>query len=97
MSIGGRRYAEYVLERMAPNIPEAMATLERRYLQRAEQDGLKPETAEFGNWWRRNHPDPRGVPPMVVEPEIAHPSTSGVWLITNELGDVVTVIPSPGG
>ena len=37
--------------------------------------------------------DPRGVPPSVVEAEIANPGTTGVKVITNQSGDVVSVVP----
>ncbi|WP_203567165.1 RHS repeat domain-containing protein [Aestuariimicrobium ganziense] len=92
-SIGGRWYTEHALERVAPNTPEVMAILERRALARARAAGLSPGTPEFGAWWAKNGPAPRGVPPMVVEAEIASPGSTSVRVITNANGDVVTVIP----
>lgn len=93
-TIGGRWYTEHALERMAPNTPEVMALLERRALARARSEGLSPGTAEFGEWWSKFGPDPRGVPPSVVEAEIANPGMTGVKVIANTDGDVVTVYPT---
>jgi hypothetical protein len=92
-TIGGRWYTEHALERMAPNTPEVMATLESRALARANAAGLSPGTPEFGAWWAKNGPAPRNVPPMVVEAEILNPGSTSVRVITNSNGDVVTVIP----
>jgi hypothetical protein len=39
---------------------------------------------------RKNH---CGVPPSVVEAEIASPGSTGVRVILNKNGDVITVIP----
>ena len=91
--IGGRWFSEPALERMAPDTPEVRALLEARALTRAKAVGLEPGSAEFKAWWGKNGPDPRGVPPMVVESEIANPGTSGVRVITNQSGDVISVIP----
>lgn len=94
--IGGRWFTEHALERMAPRAPEVMADLERRALARAEAAGLKPGTPEFARWWRSYGPDPRGIPPSVVEAEVANPGSTGVRVVTNANGDVVTVIPGGG-
>lgn len=91
--INGRWYTEHSLERMAPRTPEVMSVLERRCLERAERHGLTPGTRQFGEWWAKNGPDPRNVPPTVVEHEISHPGSTSVRVITNDKGDVVTVIP----
>jgi hypothetical protein len=91
LNIGGRWYTEHALERMAPNTPEVMAQLEARAMARAQAEGLTPGTREFGEWWADNGPKPRGIPTMVVEAEIANPGTTGVEVITNANGDVVTV------
>jgi|GEM_PF-1658447 len=91
--INGRWYTEHVLERMAPNTPQVRAELEARALARADNLGLRPGTAEFGEWWAKNHPNPRGVPPSVVEAEILNPGSTGIRVILNDAGDVVTVIP----
>jgi RHS repeat-associated protein len=91
--IRGRWYTEHALERMAPNTPEVMAELEIRALRRAEAAGLRPGTPEFKAWWSKHGPNPRGIPPSVVEAEIANPGTTGITVITNEQGGVITVIP----
>jgi hypothetical protein len=61
-------------------------------LARAKAAALRPGTPEFGEWWAKNGPAPRNVPPMVVEAEIANPGSTSVRVITNANGDVVTVI-----
>ncbi len=94
LNIGGRWYTEHALERIAPNTPEVMAQLEARAIARAQAEGISPGTPEFGAWWNKYGPDPRGIPTMVVEAEIANPGTTGVRVITNANGDVVTVIPT---
>jgi RHS repeat-associated protein len=91
--ISGRWYTEHALERMAPDTPQVRAELEARALVRAEAAGLKPGTSAFGEWWRSYGPDPRGVPPMVVEGEIANPGSTNVRVITGPDGRVITVIP----
>lgn len=84
---------EHSLERMAPDTPQVRAELEARALARAERAGVKPGTKDFGDWWAKNGPDPRGVLPSVVEAEIRNPGSTGVKVITNSKGDVVSVIP----
>ncbi|NLU80730.1 hypothetical protein HCA58_20650 [Micromonospora sp. HNM0581] len=91
-NIGGRWYTEHALERMAPRTPEVMALPERQALERASREGLRPGTRAFQTWWNKHGPSPRGVPPSVVEAEIANPGTTGVRVILNSHGDVVTVI-----
>jgi hypothetical protein len=78
---------------MAPDTPQVRAELEARALSRAEAAGLKPGTPEFGDWWGNYWPDPRGVPPSVIEAEIANPGSTGVRVITGSDGRVITVIP----
>lgn len=92
-TINGRWYTEHALERIAPNTPEVRAVLESRALERAAREGLVTGTPEFAEWWAKNGPAPRNVPPMVVEAEILNPGSTGVRVITNDNGDVVTVIP----
>ncbi len=91
--INGRWYTEHALERMAPRTPQVMAELEARAMARARAKGLTPGTRKFGEWWKDHGPDPRSIPPSVVEAEIANPGSTGVRVILNSDGDVVTVIP----
>lgn len=96
-TIGGRKYSEHALERMAPNTIQVRAELEKRALAK----GLKPGTKAY-----KNFVDPRNIPPMVVEDTIRNvrpvpgnkPGTlkyegKDVTVIANEKGDVITVIP----
>jgi len=92
-TINGRWYTEHALERMAPRTPEVMAELEVRMLARAEKAGYKPQTKPFGDWWKDNKPNPRNIPPSVIEAEIAKPGSTSVRVELNAKGDVVTVIP----
>ncbi len=92
-TINGRWYSEHALERMAPKTPEMRAVLEQRAIERAQQKGLKFQTEEFAAWWKNNRPDPRGIPPSVVESEIANPGTTGIKVVLNDSGRVITVIP----
>jgi len=90
--INNRWYTEHALERMAPNTPKVMALLETRTLARAQSEGLAPQTSRFMDWLQFNKPDPRGIPPLVVEAEIANPGSTGFRVILNHRGDVVSVI-----
>lgn len=54
---------------------------------------LQPGTEEFGKWMIRNGLNPRGIPPSIVEAEIAHPGTTSIRVILNENGHVITIIP----
>jgi len=92
-TINGRWYTEHALERMAPRTPEVMAELEVRALARARKEGCLPQTEKFGEWWIDNHPDPRGIPPSVIEAEIANPGSTSVCVSINKQGGVITVIP----
>ena len=58
---------------MAPNPPRVMAALEAHALERGRFEGLQPGTKDVGKWWKRNGPGPRGIPPSLVEAEIALP------------------------
>jgi hypothetical protein len=91
--INGRWYTEHALERMAPNTPAVMAKLNERCLKRAKAAGLQPQTEDFGKWWLDNKPNPRGIPPIVVEAEIIKPGSTGIRVILNQKGEVITVIP----
>ena len=92
-TINGRWYTENALERMAPRTPEVMAELEVRALARARKEGCLPQTEKFGEWWIDNHPDPRGIPPSVIEAEIANQGSTSVCVYINKQGGVITVIP----
>ena len=92
-TINGRWYTEHALERMAPRTPEVLADLERRAIERARSIGIEPGTEEFAEWWQLRRPDPRNIPPMVVEAEILNPGSTSIRVVTNSNGDVVTVIP----
>jgi hypothetical protein len=103
-TIGGRKYSEHALERMAPNTPEVRAELTTRAYQRATESGLKPGTKEYNDFINKQV-DPRGVTQSVVENIKNGTKTSGntqgtfvyqsdkVTVVTNSNGDVVTVIP----
>ena len=92
--IGNRLYSEHALERMAPRNFQVMAELEARALKRSEVKGLTVGTPEFKAWWDKNGPDPRGIPPSVIEAEIANSGSTGLKVITNNYGVVVTVVPN---
>jgi len=92
-TINGRWYTEHALERMAPRTPEVMAELEVRALTRAAKKGYKPQTKDFGDWWKDHKPNPRNIPPSVVEAEIANPGSTNIRVELNKKGDVITVIP----
>ena len=91
--INGRWYTEHALERMAPRTPEVMAELEVRFVARAKvkEETLSPK--KFVDWFYENYPNPRGIPPSVVEAEIAKPGSTGIRVVLNENGDIVTAIP----
>lgn len=78
---------------MAPRTPQVMAELERRFFERARVVSQNLSPKEFRKWRLENAPNPRGVPPLIVEAEIAQPGSTGVRVILNENGHVITVIP----
>jgi hypothetical protein len=92
-TINGRWYTEHALERMAPRTPEVMAELETRFVERAKvlEKTLPPK--RFLKWYRENYPNPRGIPPSVIEAEIAKPGSTSVRVELNQKGDVITAIP----
>jgi hypothetical protein len=48
---------------------------------------------KYKTFYDENDPAPRGVPPSVVEAEIANPGSTGrAKVILNDLGGVATVI-----
>ena len=92
-TINGRWYTEHALERMAPRTPEVMAELESRFVERAKIASGKLPHEDFLKWYKKNYPNPRGIPPSVIETEIARPGSTGVRVVLNENGDIVTAIP----
>ncbi|MBY7110689.1 toxin [Bacillus sp. 17RED48] len=103
--INGRKYSEHALERMAPNTLEVRAELSTRAHQKATEKGLKFGTKEYHEFVTK-YVDPRGITPTVVEDAIKNtPIKPGkydgtfthqnekVTVITNNNGDIVTVIP----
>ena len=78
---------------MAPDTPQVMAELEKRFLERHRVVSQKLDAQELRKWSLANAPSPRGIPPSVIESEIAHLGSTGVRVILNEKGSVVTVIP----
>lgn len=96
-TINGRKYSEHALERMAPDTIQVRAELEAR----AKSRGLVPGTQKF-----KEFVDPRGITPSVVEDIIKNGTKKpgnkpDSWeytgrdarVITNDKGDVVTVVP----
>ena len=90
---GTRWYTEHALERMAPKTPQVMAELESRFIGRAKIASQKLNPQRFNEWCIKNTPKPRGIPPSVVEAEILQPGSTGVSVVLNENGHVITVIP----
>jgi hypothetical protein len=91
--INGRWYTEHALERMAPNTPEVMAELQARFFDRAKIVSQKLSPERFREWRLENAPNPRGIPPSIIEAELAQPGSTNVQVILNEKGHVITVIP----
>ena len=95
MKLNGRWYTEHALERMAPDTPQVRAELSARVAKRLEKLGLK-NTPAYEACLKKalSKIDPRGVPPSVVEAEIANPGSTGVKVIVARGGRVVvTVLP----
>jgi hypothetical protein len=92
-TINGRWYTEHALERMAPRTPRVMAELERRFLERAKAVEKTLPPKRFRKWYRENYPNPRGIPPSVVEAEISKPGSTNIRVELNQKGDVITAIP----
>jgi CTP:molybdopterin cytidylyltransferase MocA len=95
MKISGRWYSEHALERMAPDTPQVRAELSARVAKRLEKLGLKNTPAYVACLKKAlSMIDPRGIPPSVVEAEIANPGSTGVKVIVARGGRVVvTVMP----
>ncbi|MED1739328.1 T7SS effector LXG polymorphic toxin [Bacillus swezeyi] len=103
--IAGRKYSQHALERMAPDTPEVRATLTSRAIKKAKEKGFKPQTKEYNNFAKK-YIDPRNIPPSVIEDAIKNSKkmpgnkkgtfiheTKDVKVVSNENGDVITVIP----
>lgn len=96
MRVNGRWYSEHALERMAPDTPQVRAELATRAAGRLERLGIRPGNPAYDRVLGKalNRIDPRGVPPSVVEAEIANPGSTNVRVITARQGQVVvTVMP----
>ena len=96
MTINGRWYTEHALERMAPDTPQVQAELRTRAMRRLQRLGIQPGSPPWDACVSRalQKIDPRGVPPSVVEAEIARPGSTNVTVITAQgRRVVVTVIP----
>lgn len=96
LTINSRWYTEHALERMAPDTPQVRAELRTRAAARLERLGIRPGSAAWDACMQRalQKINPRGVPPSVVEAEIAKPGSTSVRVITARRGQVVvTVIP----
>ena len=99
--IGDRYYTEHALARMAPkNCFQSKAILEARAIKKSQELGHAFTTWEEVEQWMLTNEgksfsvDPRGIPPSVVEAEIANPGSVGeIQVILNEKGDVVSVCP----
>ena len=95
MQINGRWYSEHALERMAPDTPQIRAELRTRVGTRLERLGIGSNNPAYDRVLAKalNRIDPRGVPPSVVEAEIARPGSTSVRVVTARRGQtVVTVI-----
>jgi hypothetical protein len=81
---------------MAPDTPQVRAELRLRAISRLERLGITQGSKAFDKCLARamTKIDPRGVPPSVVEAEIASPGSTNVTVIyIKRLQRVVTVIP----
>jgi tetratricopeptide (TPR) repeat protein len=99
--IGGGLDTEHALLRIAPDNIQNRAILEARAIKKTEELGLPFMTWKEVEEWTLTEKakpfsiDPRGVPPSVIEAEIANPgSTVGgkIQVILNEEEDVVAVL-----
>jgi hypothetical protein len=96
MRINNRWYTEHALERMAPDTPAVREQIRTRITQRLERIGISSSHPAYNRVLAKalQNVDPRGVPPSVVEAEIARPGSTSVRVITARRGEVVvTVIP----
>jgi RHS repeat-associated protein len=94
MRVNGRWYSEHALERMAPDTPQVRAQLRTQAAARLERLGIRPSNPAYDRLMTRalGRIDPRGVPPSVVEAEIANPGSTNVRVITARRGQVVVTV-----
>ncbi|MBM2620815.1 S8 family serine peptidase [Actinoplanes sp. LDG1-06] len=92
--INGRWYTEHALERMAPDTPPVRARLRTRVGQRLLRLGIGPGHPAYDRVLSRALAglDPRGVPPSVVEAEIARAGSTNVRVVTADRGRVVVTV-----
>jgi subtilisin family serine protease len=92
--INGRWYTEHALERMAPGIPAVRAQLRTRVGLRLQRLGIGPGHPAYDRVLARALADldPRGVPPSVVEAEMARPGSTDVRVVTANRGRVVVTV-----
>jgi hypothetical protein len=63
-----------------------------------EQSSYQPGTPEYAEFITNNLPDPLGVPSSVTEAQLANPELeTGVTVVVNASGEVVTVWTGPSG
>ena len=93
---------------MAPDTPEVRAEQYARATEIAKEHGLQPGTYEYSSFVDK-YVDPRGIPPSVVEDAIINGTKSpgnkpgtfvyetiDIRVVSNENGDIITVIPREG-
>ena len=92
--INGRWYTEHALERMAPDIPQVRAQLRTRIGARLRRLGIESGHPAWDRVLARAFADlnPRGVPPSIVEAEIARPGSTNVQVVTADRGHVVITV-----
>lgn len=84
---------------MAPkNNFEVLARLENKLFKKTKECGIDIHNAkEFKNWLNNTNIgsayriDTRGIPPMIIEAEIANPGCTDMMVVINDAGDVVTI------
>lgn len=103
--IDGRKYSEHALERMAPDTVQVRAELTKRARERAERKGYTFGSDKYMEELKKV--DPRGMTPNVVEDIIKTGTRKpgdnpGTWkyvrdegyVVINDKGDVITVVPA---
>ncbi len=100
--IMGEKYGtEHVFARMVPkpNI-EMQNKLQKHAIDKVKQSGVPVKTWEDVEKWTKTTKerskfgvDPREIPPMVVEAEIANPASAGIEVVLSEEGRVISALP----